>query len=994
MIPTPNLDDRTFEDIVEEALRLIPQYCPEWTNFNPSDPGVTLVELFAWMTEMVIYRLNRVPDKNFLAFLDLMGVRLQPPQPARALLTFSISDKAASVPVRRGTGVATQPTGDRPALTFETDHDLVVVRNELVAAYSCWGESYQDLRPVLQGHVAEGLEAFGGARRIERFLYLSHESLAGFSDPAVLTLRFATPRAGRRELPKMLEWEVWTGSQWQELEPGGLLLERNSVSFRGPSEIAPGSVNDTEGYWIRGRLVDVPEEADDTRVDTITGRIELPGEGLLPDVALVNPDETFFKRLDLDRNFFPFDREPKVDSTFYLAGEELFARPGAEIRLEVELTDPSLAELPLASSDLVLRWEYSNGKRWKLLGKSGAVPRSYRNPKGFGDGTECLTTNGSVGFVCPNDIAPTEVNGVRSHWIRCRIERGNYGRKGTWTLQGETWEWADENPLRPPSLKSLIVRYVEPEHPFERVVAYNDFIFTDFSGAAAREYRDFQPFEPVADQNPSLYLGLSEPLPNDRIHVYFDVVEEARAGTKTPDWMEEPGEDVAEQVVVWEYWNGKTWGNLYPKDGTQNFTQSGFLEIVGPRDMKAVRRFGEQAYWLRARLEMGGYDRPPRLGRVLINTVPARNLSSFGDTILGSSDGTPNQSFRFQRGPVLDGEVVYVVEPERPAGAALERLNAVFGQEAVQEAEDGFRVRWLRVDGFFESSPEDRHYTLDVVTGELSFGDGVRGRIPPKGDRNVRCAYHQVGGGAVGNVPRAAVTVLKQNLAYIVGVTNHYPAVGGSDLESIESVKQRGPFALKARNRAVTAGDFEWLAREASSTVARVKALPAREREGHVTVLVVPHVPEKQPDFLEERPLPSTELLRRVGRYLDQRKLVTTLLTVARPRYQDIRVEVVFARSTSGSSDRIKRDIRWQVRRFLHPLVGGKDGAGWPFGRTVFKVDLFRVVEGVAGVDVVERIRLFRGDGGSEVEQVRVGADELVFVTDVDVVEKAAEAMF
>ena len=92
MIPAPNLDDRTHADIVEEAMRLIPQYCPEWTNHNAADPGITLIELFAWMTEMVVYRLNKVTDKNFLAFLDLMGVDLQPPHPARTLLRFNLSE--------------------------------------------------------------------------------------------------------------------------------------------------------------------------------------------------------------------------------------------------------------------------------------------------------------------------------------------------------------------------------------------------------------------------------------------------------------------------------------------------------------------------------------------------------------------------------------------------------------------------------------------------------------------------------------------------------------------------------------------------------------------------------------------------------------------------------------------------------------------------------------------------------------------------------------
>ena len=54
MIPAPKLDDRTYADIVAEAMRLIPRYCPEWTNHNPSDPGITIVELTAWMTELNI----------------------------------------------------------------------------------------------------------------------------------------------------------------------------------------------------------------------------------------------------------------------------------------------------------------------------------------------------------------------------------------------------------------------------------------------------------------------------------------------------------------------------------------------------------------------------------------------------------------------------------------------------------------------------------------------------------------------------------------------------------------------------------------------------------------------------------------------------------------------------------------------------------------------------------------------------------------------------
>ena len=72
-LPTLNLDDRTFQDIVSEAKKRISASCPEWTDHNVSDPGVTLVELFAWMTEMIIYRLNKVPQKNYIKLMELLG---------------------------------------------------------------------------------------------------------------------------------------------------------------------------------------------------------------------------------------------------------------------------------------------------------------------------------------------------------------------------------------------------------------------------------------------------------------------------------------------------------------------------------------------------------------------------------------------------------------------------------------------------------------------------------------------------------------------------------------------------------------------------------------------------------------------------------------------------------------------------------------------------------------------------------------------------------
>src|SRR3954463_13475929 len=96
-LPVPNLDDRRFQDLVDDAKRLLQQRLPAGSDHNVSDPGVTLIELFAWMTDQLLYRLNRVPDRNYVKFLELLGVHLFPPTAARAPITFWLAAPQANV---------------------------------------------------------------------------------------------------------------------------------------------------------------------------------------------------------------------------------------------------------------------------------------------------------------------------------------------------------------------------------------------------------------------------------------------------------------------------------------------------------------------------------------------------------------------------------------------------------------------------------------------------------------------------------------------------------------------------------------------------------------------------------------------------------------------------------------------------------------------------------------------------------------------------------
>jgi hypothetical protein len=128
----PDLDDRTWQDLVDEMRALIPKYAPQWTDHNPSDLGITLIELFAWLGEGIIYRLNRTPEKNFLAFLNLLGTTRDPATPASTYLTFSSGAGAVTVPA--GTKAQTAATQDQQPIVFETDEEVTVLPISLADA--------------------------------------------------------------------------------------------------------------------------------------------------------------------------------------------------------------------------------------------------------------------------------------------------------------------------------------------------------------------------------------------------------------------------------------------------------------------------------------------------------------------------------------------------------------------------------------------------------------------------------------------------------------------------------------------------------------------------------------------------------------------------------------------------------------------------------------------------------------------------------------------
>ncbi|MDC3378840.1 putative baseplate assembly protein [Planctomycetota bacterium] len=1019
-LPTPNLDDRTFEQIRDEAVRLIPQYCPEWTNYNPSDPGITLIELFSWMTEMVLYRLNKVPEKVYLTLLDLIGVRLRAPQPARTMLTLHLVEGyTGGTWVPRGTQIATEPNEEGDSIVFETEEDLYVVSNQLQRIISIHRDKVADNTDLLKEVPRVSFDAFAGTKEIDRFVYLCDSRFGTLAENGTVQVVFDCPKAKTEGLTALLEWEYWNGHRWRDLDTVEIPPEevaastktQKAVGFLGPLEdIAVGEVAGEEGFWLRGHLIELPLTDDETVVGGVNAAAQIMDEGVLPDVALACAAEELYVPLDMTKTFYPFGENPQLDSCFYLNSSECLGKDDARVFLDFTTADPKIVPPANPTPNLVLQWEYWNGTRWAPIGRTTKDGAPDGQSHDFRDGTNAFQATGAVSFLVPKDMQPLDVNGSEGDWVRCRVEMGNYGKAGGYEVVEGNWVWKDDHPLAPPAFRGLMCRYSQVAYPVEKFFTYNDFNYVDRSDLVRDQFKSFQAFEPFREEHPAMYLGFEGAFPPGQPVKVFFRVEEIEED-KTDLVLEEPfAEEASErekrrkrrkgnQRVIWEYWDGERWADLLPRDRTINLTRSGLLEFRAPAEHLAKREFGEDLHWIRCRLEMGSYARSPKIQDVLPNSVSSVNAIEIKNETLGHSDGTPDQRFTFNRFPVLPGQSVVVREHDMPGKRELKQLMDEEGEEALKivtdEAGSPTEVwtRWHQVDSFYASSSTSRHYRIDPVEGMVVFGDGRRGMIPPPGQNAIVVESYMTGGGLVGNVGAGSLVVLRQAIPYVERVTNYYKARGGADLETLDEAKMRGPQVIRHRWRAVTTEDYEWLALRASGNVARARCLKTPKREGEVTLIVLPEAEQRDRD-LHKKPVPAPELLRRVKDFLDERRLVTTRLRVVKPRYVELSVRVSVVLKEGGPAvDRIKQTLESAIRTALHPLFGGTDGKGWPFGRAVHKSDLYRVVEGMEGVDFVEDLTLYDEDLKRSTVQLALQEDELVHVVNVEVREVVKETV-
>lgn len=797
MITPPLLDPRDRQAILGRLRDLLGWYAPE-LRLDESNPGIAdaLVELFAGMHYETVQRLNRVPMKKFLTFLNLLEVQRAPATPATGYAQF-----LASPPGARGAAVARETRllaedSDGETIVYCTDSAFEAVSAQMTKLILV--DPVEDcIEEAKPGEAVEFFRAHPDRNLQRHFFMLGHESLLEHNGACEVELRlvnaveqFTEETAARLADSTAANWEYFDGAKWRgfdaaRAEGSRLYLHKKAGSALLPFEeggipfLRCTSLGRCENLRLREALL----------------------RPALPEGTFLTPDELFFNDQPIDPTTggFCFGRSPLAYDCFYIGADAALCKRGAVIRLHLEMVTTVVRQITaeqqyhfnkmiIDKNDKIATpeeifvsetvWEYWNGAGWRRLEtQKSENPFSCRRQGSF-----------DVSFLCPADLTPVEVNAAEHLWIRARV-----------ALVENSASITGDKML--PFLKELRIDYAY-EH-LQRVQGIRmennrESVALDCLGDT--EYAGLSVFRVLESGASAVYVAFDQPLCGYPVNLYFELSRPCRVLGA-----------VEVQVLT-----AQGFRKVNIADQTAGLTESGVLGIFLPDPPEKASLFGVEGYFIRLLGMRRENEAGTMISRILTNVTAIRQVQREEETF-----------------DVAVGEVGLELR--------LARAQVLSCQVWVEEREHG-TIEWQQVDSLAGSSADSRHYCLDAVHGILTFGDGLRGMLPPSGTDAIRVRY-TCGGGKRGNLPAGAISRLARSIPYVTDVVNVTAACGGSDWQSPALIEQLGPRRLRHGFRACCPGDYEDLVRERFGEVVGVRCfantLPdGSEKIGMVTVVV------------------------------------------------------------------------------------------------------------------------------------------------------------
>jgi hypothetical protein len=946
-LPQPKLDDKTFEVLVEESTKLIPRYAPDWTDHNRHDPGITLVELFGWLTEMQQFYLDSIGPESYFKFLKLLGTKPMAAVPAQTQINFHLPEPpAGAVRIPRGTKLTNSNLAADHPLIFETASSLLVLPAKLKRILS---STLRGLKDNTGANDWDRLSyfAFGEDAEADSQLYLGFDQPFPSAEQIALTFdliedyEVAGGKHGSEEtipLPSgLVIWEYYNvKKEWVPLEMVAAIdrivsrLERtemassascfgafdkllqeiqNEPGFKALSESASQSIteaiNEARGLSDVRRLLFNPQfllaKGDNTLMLSQSGRLsfQAPSDmGKYEGSSLVESGLFWLRGTVRQAGY---ELSPKIDSI--------------SINTIEGFQGDTVSETILFSSSGEPRQTFSADSHLATYATSLV---QVREPDGRWRDWEARQTLSSSG---PNDRHYIIVRNTEAGSATLTFGDGQHGR-----IPGK-----GDDQVR-------LVSYLPDFEEEQKLGSSNGLPGQSFSLERTNVLAN------------SLKIQVKE-----RIRVLRTVTETIEISC------------------------------LATFSRTTTLKADDTVEVKLSVKAKAELCNVSIQEELHGDLKFATGDLPAGQSRRESTDEPILVLET-GRMLPGSTptELPPYAVLAGKAGGSIGGRISISIGAGCPSVTESSLISII----EITSSDEDLRWRdWVRVEDFDASGPNDPHFAFDFGSNTIRFGDGINGDIPSaagdangdttegdtgEGGRNVRIISLQTCEGESGNVGRDKIgqfanTNLLPAKLLALDLSNVTDASGGSAAESLADAQARARADLRTQYQAVTSADFELLAIDTPGLrVARVKAIPCFSAEGKldpkasVTVVVLPY-------SISAKPVPSENFLLNVCRHLDRHRLITTQVEVVAPNYVQVSVQATVLLQGGFEVEPSRQAIINALNRFLRPIPepGDRENQGWPFGRTVFKSEIYERIEKVEGVDCVEKVSLTAQGSGA-----------------------------
>ena len=881
----------------ERMRRLAASYTPEWKfSAEAPDAGSVIAELAAGLLAETADRLDRVPHKHKIQYLNLFdGLREEPVEAAKSYVRFdTVAGIDEPVFIPKGTRLLADSSGADGQVVFETAYGITAADTSLVSVVATNGDA-DAIVPLLErdGDSGAGVSftAFdtSGDSVTEHLFLLGFDSL--FDELHSLRLHLDIEAASPEEREAALELLLGPAVRISIRSQGGLLafdkVEREDDGILLVKEACTPEKTELGGAlrYVLEFTAEQPLELRVSRAELRLAAADLPADRVVCRGVTQN-----------EHHFLPFGEPLEIYADCGIENAEVYARRGAEVELSFDL-DFRVVELSLPETEteteykVVMRrpaaaprtavvdvrpdrilFEYFSETGWKRL-----------LPEERGDGlfAETRPVRISLAFNVPADMADAELAGGEPR-VRLRLMRAD-----------QLYQMPCRHHV--PVIGGLRFAYSYDGAPCTPYYACTRNNFREVEVTShLQSGRDVTLFYSEEHKKPCLYLGFEGAPVGTPLSLYWNI------------------ENNADSPVdfTMEYLTADGFAPIKVVDHTAGMLYSEVMQLVVPRDITPRVLFGRERFWIRMINHNRGVKRYrlPVVHGVTANMAKVENL-------------------------ITREELYYPDDSDGPLEIVLSAHNLLRVEVYVNEEGAGAREHWVPWQRTSEPESPGRVYALDPAAGILRFGRNIFSLFPLNRDEPAIRVRYQSYHGAAANVPAGTITTLESSIRFITGVENPVPAYGGYDGFSEESAAAVTANLLRTRGRAVNRQDYFDIISGISCGVRRIKCeagvdIGGKPREDVFTIALLMeeyekggHIFSAAKDAIRSRLLACSSLLP-----------MARELVLAQPHFVRISVRLWVQVEKMETAYDLQKACAASIAAFIDPLDGGFEGSGWEIG--------------------------------------------------------------